>query len=104
MVSARMSDFSERDETAGTASRRSEASIRTGRMKSSEMMVKRKMQPKVAMILEIREIVDAGCSRIFDLVAECWTEEIVHVVGPGEVVRVCNVANGTRKLTGKVLS
>lgn len=56
MVSARMRAVSKTDDTAGTASRRSEASVRTGRIKSSEIMVKRKMQPKVAMILEMSEI------------------------------------------------
>ncbi|KAG7102327.1 hypothetical protein HYQ44_018137 [Verticillium longisporum] len=36
--------------------RRSEDSMRMGRMNSSEMMVKRKMQPKTATILEMSEV------------------------------------------------
>ncbi|KAF4508748.1 hypothetical protein G6O67_005089 [Ophiocordyceps sinensis] len=57
MVSARMSSASETEpDVAWTASRRREASTRTGRMNSSEVTVRRKMQPKVATILEMSEV------------------------------------------------
>jgi len=48
MVSPRIKAVSEKEETV---SRRSAASWRTGRMYSSDIMVKRNMQPKIARIL-----------------------------------------------------
>lgn len=57
IVSARMRhDSRTTEEEEEAASRRCEASTRTGRMYSSEVIVRRKMQPKVAMILEMSEV------------------------------------------------
>lgn len=53
MDSARMRQASEAETGM---SRRAEASTRTGRMNSSEVMVRRKMQPNVATILEMSEV------------------------------------------------
>lgn len=53
MLSARMRRASETG-GAGVALRRTEASVKIGRMNSSEMTVSKEMQPKTATILEMR--------------------------------------------------
>ncbi|KAG7147372.1 hypothetical protein HYQ46_003798 [Verticillium longisporum] len=66
-----------------------------GRMNSSEMMVKRKMQPKTATILEMSEVQSRPGGR---------TQEVVEVVGPRQVARVRNVAHGRGQLPGQILA
>lgn len=48
--------------------------------------------------------VDGGVAGVLELVAERRAAQEVDVVGPGEVARVRDVANGARKLTGEVLA
>lgn len=48
--------------------------------------------------------VDSGVAGVLELVAERRAAQEVDVVGPGEVARVRDVANGARKLAGEVLA